>query len=64
MQYADVFSSALTLTPPTGREFIPILGQFQALLPSWLFGHIGAPVFCFLFGFNTSVRFLTAPKPT
>lgn len=44
------------LSSPTGREFIPILGLLQELLPSWLFGHVGAPVFCFLFGFNTRVR--------
>ncbi|KAK4052430.1 cholesterol esterase [Microbotryomycetes sp. JL201] len=35
------------------REFIPIIGLLQAILPSWLFGHAAAPIFCFLFGFHT-----------
>ncbi|KAM0790644.1 hypothetical protein ACM66B_004505 [Microbotryomycetes sp. NB124-2] len=35
------------------REFIPIIGLLQALLPGWLFGHAAAPIFCFLFGFHT-----------
>lgn len=39
------------------REFMPIISITQALLPSWLFGHIASPVFCFLFGFHTTVRF-------
>ncbi|GAA5897401.1 uncharacterized protein JCM6883_006688 [Sporobolomyces salmoneus] len=34
------------------REFIPIISITQALLPSWLFGHLAAVVFAFIFGFH------------
>ncbi|ORY70769.1 Alpha/Beta hydrolase protein [Leucosporidium creatinivorum] len=36
------------------REFIPIISLLQGVLPSWLFGHIAVPVFCFIFGFHTT----------
>ncbi|CEQ40754.1 SPOSA6832_02403 [Sporobolomyces salmonicolor] len=34
------------------REFIPIISVLQAVLPSWLFGHIANVVFAFIFGFH------------
>lgn len=34
------------------REFIPIISLTQAFLPSWLFGHLAAVVFAFIFGFH------------
>ncbi|GAA6061982.1 hypothetical protein JCM10212_005226 [Sporobolomyces blumeae] len=34
------------------KEFIPLISILQALLPSWLFGHIANTVFCFIFGFH------------
>ncbi|GAA5840703.1 hypothetical protein JCM9279_007408 [Rhodotorula babjevae] len=34
------------------REFIPIMSLCQQWLPSWLFGHLAAPVFSFVFSFH------------
>ncbi|GAA5940671.1 uncharacterized protein JCM15063_006319 [Sporobolomyces koalae] len=34
------------------REFIPIISLTQAFLPSWLFGHLAAVVFAYIFGFH------------
>ncbi|KAI5477011.1 lysosomal acid lipase/cholesteryl ester hydrolase [Pseudohyphozyma bogoriensis] len=34
------------------REFIPIISILQGVLPSWLFGHMAVPIFCFIFNFH------------
>lgn len=47
---ADSFSPGRVV-----REFIPIISLLQGVLPSWLFGHVAVPVFCFIFGFHSTV---------